>query len=348
MLLRVAVADTDQNYIKKLAAGFMDYLDIHLSVYTDSVSLNRALQEKKTDVLLFSENICKNDTDISAAKLPILLLADTEIADKKFAELKRINKYQRISSIYKKILSYFSEIADISEQDAGDTGVSTVAFFSPAGGSGKTTLSLTLAEKLALRGKKVFYLNMEIFPSEAFYLPQQAEKGLSELLACINDHIDFHLKTKSLLQKKGENLYYMNHFDSPNDRYEASPEEWESLLQKLKSVLGMDYIIIDMDSSLDNSGQKIFELADFIMLLERADWAAIEKQRIFYGQAHIIARFGEKMSRIVNFDTGQMVQPVQDISIIGKISVKKEIGAVQFIDALAGSMKTDFMVEAVL
>ena len=73
--------------------------------------------------------------------------------------------------------------------------------FRSVGGCGKTTLALTATSKLAMRGFKTLYINFEDIASEDCYLPQIAEKGISELAGFLGSEINFPMKLQSLLQR---------------------------------------------------------------------------------------------------------------------------------------------------
>ena len=57
MLIRIAIADSDNEYIDRLTNVLETYDDVSLSIYTDRYALETALMTKSFDVLLFSPEL---------------------------------------------------------------------------------------------------------------------------------------------------------------------------------------------------------------------------------------------------------------------------------------------------
>lgn len=62
MILKIAIADKNSEYIRRILNVLETYGDIDVSVFTDEKSLEGALDNRKFDVLLFDESkngICR-------------------------------------------------------------------------------------------------------------------------------------------------------------------------------------------------------------------------------------------------------------------------------------------------
>ena len=57
MILKIAIADKNSEYIRRILNVLETYGDIDVSVFTDEKSLEGALDNRKFDVLLFDESI---------------------------------------------------------------------------------------------------------------------------------------------------------------------------------------------------------------------------------------------------------------------------------------------------
>lgn len=57
MILKIAIADKNSEYIRRILNVLETYGDIDVSVFTDEKSLKGALDNRKFDVLLFDESI---------------------------------------------------------------------------------------------------------------------------------------------------------------------------------------------------------------------------------------------------------------------------------------------------
>ncbi len=335
MILKLAAAAADRSYVQRLMRALEEYDNLRLSVFTDQESLKLSLADRKYDVLLFDPAFYDPQAFQNAVTLPVLLLDENYILPEYLKDFAKISRYQRVSQIYKRVLELYSEKAG-SAGNLSETGrAGAAAFYSPAGGTGKTTLALACAARLAAQGVRVCYLNFEEAASEECYLPQKAERGLSELLGCLGENLNFSMKLQGLLQNKGENLYYLNHFDSPNDFYEMKEEELEKLMEVIQGSGFFDAAVMDLGCSMERKNQKLFELADTIVLVEGCGRTAESKQKIFYNQMHILNAYREKMVRVINFDTGEKPSQESEIPVIGRIKRMAESDTALLADALA-------------
>ena len=312
MILKLAAAAADRSYVQRLMRALEEYDNLRLSVFTDQESLKLSLADRKYDVLLFDPAFYDPQAFQNAVTLPVLLLDENYILPEYLKDFAKISRYQRVSQIYKRVLELYSEKAG-SAGNLSETGrAGAAAFYSPAGGTGKTTLALACAARLAAQGVRVCYLNFEEAASEECYLPQKAERGLSELLGCLGENLNFSMKLQGLLQNKGENL-----------------------MEVIQGSGFFDAAVMDLGCSMERKNQKLFELADTIVLVEGCGRTAESKQKIFYNQMHILNAYREKMVRVINFDTGEKPSQESEIPVIGRIKRMAESDTALLADALA-------------
>lgn len=345
MILKIAIADNNTEYIDRLLGVMEGYDNLSLSVYTDKTALDQALAARQFDILLFDASIYDGQMAENKSMLAIMLLDEEAGVPSAYQSYKKIRKYQRISHIYQQILELYAEICGDLGNVAGHKGITKIAFYSPAGGVGKTTLALAAATKLADSGKRCFYLNLEDIASEHCYLPLNAQRGLSEIAACLGENINFTMKIQSLLQTKGENLYYLKHFDSPNDIYEMSEAEMLELLGHLEKTGLFDVIIIDLGVAVNSKTLCIFEAVEKIIIVERTDAMTLLKLESFISQAHIMKEYHDKMYRILNFDMGRGSALDSDIPLLGRVSAAQNPDAAQFISILARDACSNFALQ---
>lgn len=341
-MVRIAVADENEEYLNRLVIVLEEYKDLSLSVYTDRSSLETALDTRTFDILLFDPNLYDGHMTLRKNTLAVMLFDEDHVVPASCQSFHKINKYQRISSIYKHILELYSEICQDVGELMGRRPVVSAAFYSPVGGCGKTTLALVAASKLAMRGYKTFYINFEDIASEDCYLPQNAEKGVSELIGFLGADINFPMKLQSLLQMKMDNLYYLKHFDSPNDIYEMTDQEAGELLMEISRSGLFEYIIVDMGVALDARALGIFEQMQKIVLVEKPDTIAVHKMKCFMAQTHILNAHGQKMVRVLNFDNGRAVETGSQIPLAGRVGGVQNPDAAQLITMLAGNAGVNY------
>ncbi|MCM1213273.1 MAG: hypothetical protein NC331_11530 [Lachnospiraceae bacterium] len=343
MQVRIAVADNDKEYLDRLVSVLEEYKDLVLSVYTDADSLETALTSRKFDIILFDSDLYDGQTALNKDMLAVMLLDDAKAVPAGCGNCHKVNKYQRISNIYKQILEMYSEVCqDVGEFMGRQWGMS-VAFYSPIGGCGKTTLALVAASKLAMRGYKTFYINLEDIASEDCYLPQSDGKGLSELVGSLGSGINFPMKLQSLLQTKSDNLYYLKHFDSPNDIYAMTAQDIGELLTEISRSGLFEYIVVDMGVALDARALSIFEQVEKIILVEKPDAIAIHKMQCFTAQAHVMNAYSRKMLRVLNFDNGRGMDTGSPIPLAGRVGGIQNPDSAQLITMLAGNAGVSFV-----
>lgn len=345
MIIRIAIADSNEDYLNRLLAVLEEYDEVNLSVYTDRHSLETALASRQFDVLLFNPEVYDGQVTLRKSTLALLMLDEEQGVPESCRDFAKINKYQRISTLYKKVLEMYSQISGDIGTAPGRGNVRMVAFYSPIGGAGKTTLALTTAAKLSMRGYRTFYINFEDIASEDCYLTQNADRGVSEVVAALGSDINFSMKIQSLLQAKQENFYYMNHFDSPNDVYEIKENEIEELLDHLGKTGLFDFIVIDMGTSMNEKALRIFELVQKIIVIEKSDAISARKMQCFLNQKHIINAYGNKMLRVLNFGSGSGRMLDSDVRVGGKVGAVHNPDAAQLITMFAENTNLSYMDE---
>jgi len=335
MLIKIAVANDDQEYVQRLVYGFERYSNLSISVYTEARSLENALQTKRFDILLFAPQVYKGQLSLPKHTAAILLADDAEVIPDVCREFVKIKKYQQISSIYHEMLDQYAEVCG-SYGMTGDNRTKKILFYSPIGGSGKTTLSLAAAACLAQGGHSVLYINLEELASDSCYLPQSDGKGLSELLERLDSDINFSLKLQGLANTRMENFFYLNHFESPNDIYEMKEDELERLVTVISGTNLYEYLIIDGGISLDSKTMTLFECVDKIVLIDKSDEAAKAKMQCLVRQLHIMNEYASKMLRVLNFGTESGNALEMQLPIVEVVQRVRSVEVEKIILSIAG------------
>ena len=342
MIINMAVADDNEAYLERLVGVLETYDDLSLSVYTDKSSLETALLSRQFDVLLFSPSIYEGHIPLRRNTLAVMLYDETQDLPDTFRDYLKIDRYQRISSVYQKILERYADFSRVESGLFGDRKVMTAAFYSPIGGAGKTTLALTAASILAANGLRTLYVNLQEAASDGCYLPQTAEKGMSDLLMSLGEEVNLTMKIRGLLQSRGERLFYLRHFSSPNDIYELTAEEIGELIRALTRSGLFDAVLIDMGVYMNEKALGIFEAVQKILLIEKPDSISREKMNIFLAQQHILEAYGNKMVRILNCDIGREPQTAAQIPLAGKIGYVQNPDSAHVIEILSANTSQIF------
>lgn len=335
MLIKMAIADENTEYIERLMNGLEKHNELTIAVYTEKRSLENALATKKIDILLFSPELYNGQISLPKSTLAVLMADDETDIPESCRNFAAIRKYQRISSIYSRLLEMYADVCS-NVVVGGGRYTKKVVVYSPIGGVGKTTVALAAATRLAMQGQSVLYLNFEDIASEACYLPQtDSDKGMSELLATLGTDTNMALKLQGLTHEKIPKLYYMNHFTSPNDSYEMRADELEELLNKIANTGLYDYLVIDTETSLADKKRTLFEQADKIVIVNKQDMLAEEKMKCFMRQTHILNEYADRMVVVMNQATQAVPAAQTQLPIVEVISRMQNTDAEKIISSLA-------------
>jgi pilus assembly protein CpaE len=153
----------------------------------------------------------------------------------------------------------------------------TILVFSAKGGCGKTTLSVNLAQALALDpDTSVCIVDFDLqFGDVAVALQVEPTKNISNILNVNN--ID-QLSLKSVLQSRDSNFDLLLAPNNPADVERINSALAAAVINNLK--LMYDYIVIDSPPAFTDVILKSFDLADAYLLLTTLDMPAIKNLRV--------------------------------------------------------------------
>ncbi|MBR3998478.1 MAG: hypothetical protein IKI93_09070 [Clostridia bacterium] len=294
MIIRIACADTNTEYLERLIDVLEDSAELHLSMYSDAAILRENAYLGRFDVLLLDPSMYSRDLPIEKIPVTIMLAGENRIPYE-CETLPAIRKYQHIVNIRRSILEICSKNPKFGGTSNGVGGTAAVvAVYSPIGGAGKTTAALIASARLAAHGKRALYLNLEHFASDGFYLTSQpSDSGLSAIMEQLGEK-GADLFMKSCIRTKADNFFYIKHFDSPNDWNVLSGEECAALLYAAISsdTGGFRYSNTTKETHLRAAAlveridvadisHKLFGIKSLAML--RAEQLGFEKLHLFEG-----------------------------------------------------------------
>jgi len=259
--LLIATADVDYaNHMSNiLAEKYAD--DFEVSVCTSSERFRDLLTANRYDAALLEAAFIES-ANLSAIRLPVLL-ADSLVAVSGAAEsLRRVNKYQRISSIAGKVMEYFAEISGGIGGFGGKRARITVVW-SPAGGTGKTTVALSYAASRVSAGRQAVYLNLESFSSVSVYF-RESGPSITRLFEKLESNAAMFQKGIRQLDT-GSGIAYFCGPENYDDVNILSSEDIEKLVSACAD--DADDLIIDLSDHCDQRNQKILCMADAALLV---------------------------------------------------------------------------------
>lgn len=239
-------------------------------------------RQKKTDILLTIPEFITGNLEVGKIEVTILLSEKNKIDENE--NLPVLFKYQPLNQILSKILSIYTENCENGKlRIIGDNKVNVITVCSASGGNGKTTVAINLASKIALRDKKVLYLNLEFFNSTGIFFPLKGSDDLSRIL--------YYLKTDSndLVNKIDElknydlesKIEYFEPFSNSYELFDLTREDLKILIDSIEKLGRYDYLIIDLDILKSDFFVSAFTRSDNIIWLVLDNIQDLHKTKLF-------------------------------------------------------------------
>jgi Mrp family chromosome partitioning ATPase len=299
MRAKLLIASTDKDYTEHLSNRILEHhADAIDATICSSLELMRELlSAKKFDVALLEE-VFIGDADLYAIHLPLLLWAEDENATDSKTDLKKIRKYQKVSSIVAEVLEKCAKVsADIHGLDPEKAQITAV--WSPSGGVGKTSVALAYAAKKALEGKQVLYLNLEPFSSVQVYFSETG-RSISTVFEMLENHDgNAGMLIRGIRQLDADTgIAYFCRPENFDDMNILSTENVAELINACAGV--MEEVVVDMSCLCDERAQQVFEYADKAFIVTDASITAQTKLLQFTAQHHVFERIKDKAFLVAN------------------------------------------------
>lgn len=283
--LEIAICEWDQGYVHKLSSYLMTY-KIHrfsIHVFSNETHLLKFLKNNPIDILLISEKIYIKL--INKPLVDVVILLVDHVVSTSLLGMPIIDKYQQAHLIVDQIISYYASLC--SKELVGSANHYTtelICVYSPVGGSGKTTVSLALANTLAKQGNKTLFLSLEELPSYSKMFEFAFNSSMSDLLYHINK------RTENLLMKlegikKTDNITGISFIPPPickEDMMDLEENDWMHLMDYLLQAREYKYIIIDVTSEYSKRNSLIMERCHKKVILTNYNFASNAKLEAFF------------------------------------------------------------------
>ena len=304
MNISVAIVDSDRDYAERLMGGLENYPDLSLSVFFSGEKFQTALEKNKYDIVVFNPGSSEETLHFGTTKLPVCLCSnESDKAGLYEGTALMIEKYQRISTIYRQIMAAYADKAGIDIVTGSGAKTKLVTVYSPIGGSGKTTVAYAAAMTLAGAGKRVLYMNLEAISSMTAILPAK-ERGIVDLIEAVEKDVNFSVMLKGTVEEGLGGVNYVGGFNRVADYRSVTESEIESLLTHIKNAQDFEYVILDTASDTGVITRVALNISDKILLVEKPGDLELAKMQIFTEQA-IYLDNAWKMVRVCNFADGR-------------------------------------------
>ncbi len=330
--ISIVIADSDELYLNHIA----NYLianthSFEVYSFTSKDSMIKYITDpsvrSKIDVIAFSEDF--SDEAIVSSPAPAkIVLSDGSYAGTEFAV---VNKYQKADKFINEIVMIYAEYSGNSSAVMnGDKATKVIGFYSPVGGSGKTTLAVATACALSKMGKKVFYFNAEKLNSTGDVLHSTYGGSLSDLYltlktkgASVSNKI---IANRSVDLSSG--ISFINAGESSLEINEITTDEFKKLITGLENMGEFDVAVIDFDSEFNKEKITMLGSMDKIVCPFTADSLSLSKLDVFVKELDMydeLRDIGFKLLYVLNKSDTQSISYIQNSGKLGGCEVKANI-----------------------
>jgi len=284
--LNLVIADSDERFLR----GLSEYINSNhssafmVSCFTKVDSLNRYLEgQPPVDVLIIDTEFYGISVIYSYIKLKIIL--STGILSQEYQDFQIISKYNTGEKLISEVLYLYSRL------DSFETRLSTcskstefIGVYSPAGGTGKTTIAAALSMQCAEQGMESFYLNLESIQSTEMFFSSNNNRNLSYVFYYIKEmsrNLSFKMDG---IKGVADGVNFFNSPESPMENEEINAEELELLINGIKEMKRYDYVFIDMSNTFDTKNLKIMSFCNHILMVTLYEPIALYKSRIMFNE----------------------------------------------------------------
>ena len=296
------LADRDEAYLERLSNYFMEKSpQLELNIFTNKELLEKYLQRGHIDILAVDESFADAKMAEAADASVKLCLSAGRMEIEGFES---VRKYQKTESLLNEILLKYAQATGSSEAIRGNSNTRTAAFYSPAGGTGKSVLALGLAAASAGAGFRTLYVNLEEVDSVNYAL-KKTPGTLSDLfLALKTKGMNAGIKlAASTAQELEGGFFYVSGVESVAEYEEIESRDLVRLLTMIREQAEYDVLIVDLSSGFSERTIKLLEQADVIFVPVTDEESAAAKVNRLLDEMRIHDLYNplfEKMSLVVN------------------------------------------------
>lgn len=282
MKIKVAIYDSDRNYLEKMRSAFAGRYagELEFYLFTTKYAALEALSESQIDVFLINKSL-----DVSPEEIPgnctYAYLADLRDGDS-WNDRPVIFKFQRMDAIYRGIKSVYDDRrTDIGGSNGAGTAGKVILFSAAAGGVGTSSMAAACAVRIAKKNQRVIYVNLQKFGGANLYFSGEGYWDMTDLIEALqNSETDLSEALQNWAREDARGVRFYSQADSPLDMMKLTNEDILRLVTELRSSGAYERIVLDVDFSLDEGMLPVYRAADkIVMVSDGTEEAAAKTDR---------------------------------------------------------------------
>lgn len=343
----IVIADTDENYLETLEYKFLETLDEKITLeiisdydyYMEFFSTPRTAEMVVVDEKLYARDLQKHNI----ANL-FVLTEEIESGNTEELDITHIFKYSGIKEIFNELIYRSKDKLLGDEQEKKETQV--ISLYSAIGGTGKTSLSLGLAECLVQNHQKVLYINTESIQAFAYYLRDKSGMSNDGYRAIRDDKTYIYRNIRHFIRKEG--FYYVPPFLTTLDSLNLDDSIYSTMVTGAKESREYDFVIVDIEAGYSKAKMELLQRSDKIIMVMQQDAVSLIKTE--YILRNIDLQDGEKYLFVCNKYQENMENAYFDSQMQKKFPINEyienvttKIDSVEQLSRLNGIQKLAYM-----
>lgn len=270
------IADTDLNYIYPLLHKFVVecFNKIDLEVINDSNYFEQLfITPQNIDVLIVSEDLYNLSLHRHSIDHIFLMVEQEEEEQTANLNVNQLFKYTSIKEIFHEITSKSGATFQLNQEENKQPQLILVT--SASGGVGKTTIAMGIATCLTKNHKRVLYLNASHIHNFQSMLKSSAAISNSDVYSQLSKPSE-HIYSEISHVIRKESFRYLPPFKASLLSLGLNYSIFAQLALSAKKTNEFDIVIVDADSTFDEDGAELFNIADKVILVMNQSRHTIE------------------------------------------------------------------------
>ena len=327
MIIKLAILDSDQEYLYRLSSAFQSrYADkVEVYTFTDVDKAMSKVRASQIDVLLASGVIKINTAEIPENCGFAYLVDSPDIES--FNEQKAISRYQKTETLYNAVANIYAD-SNTHKITFGtnSSGLPVYAVASACGGVGTTAVAAAVAKQLALAGGRPLYLSLDAFENPEVFFSGAGQSHFGDVVYSVKSRkASLSLKLESAVKCDPSGVYFYSAAANALDVGELTDEDVRALFSSLAQTSFCDSVVADVRLSLDERMIWLLEHADHVVFVSDGSDVADSKtertiQAVRSMEKHRGGRIMQKAALFYNqFSNKTAAQSRTELRVLGGV-----------------------------
>lgn len=264
---RIIIADEEERYVESIQCNFaeMFFNKIDLEIITKADYFNEFfIKPQSTEILIVSEQFYNANLERHNIEYIFVLTEQRQNENTEELNITRLYKYSSFKEILNEIVSKSVNVFNMATIEKKETQIVVVT--SAAGGVGKTTVSMGIAECLEKNYKRVLYINASRLQNFQELLDNQSPIVSSDIYANLLDYNENIFSELTHVIRK-EEFSYIPPFKASLVSLGLEFSIYRDIALSAKNRNEYDYIVVDLENAFDNEYTQMLGIADKVIVI---------------------------------------------------------------------------------